>query len=207
MKRLSDMLAAAILLILLLPVFGLVALAIRCRMGMPILFKQERAGKDGHLFTLLKFRTMRSAPEACSSIQAVATDADRLTSLGRFLRRTSLDELPQLWNVLKGEMSLVGPRPLLPEYLPHYTASQFRRHEVRPGITGWAQVRGRNALSWEDRFALDVWYIENRSLALDLWILLLTIGTLFRPQGLRQEGQATMSPFVTDARRENRDAL
>ncbi len=172
MTRLRDILASLLGLTLLLPVLLLVAITVRLRLGSPVLFCQARPGLHGKLFTLRKFRTMR-IPRAGEEL--LATDAVRLTRLGRFLRSTSLDELPTLWNVLRGDMSLVGPRPLLPEYLPLYTARQMRRHEVKPGITGWAQVNGRNAISWEEKFELDVWYVDHRSFLLDLKILWMTV--------------------------------
>jgi lipopolysaccharide/colanic/teichoic acid biosynthesis glycosyltransferase len=180
-----------------LPLLGMTALAVRVGMGAPVLFRQIRPGLAGRPFTLLKFRTMRLGP---------GTDAERLTPLGRRLRRASLDELPELFNVLRGEMSLVGPRPLLPEYLPRYTPEQARRHEVRPGITGWAQVRGRNAIPWDEKLRLDVWYVDHRSTALDLRILALTAWQVLRCRGVNATGHATMPEFggrsdgETDAR-------
>lgn len=179
-------------LILLSPVLALVAAAVRVNLGGHVLFRQVRPGLGGHPFTIVKFRTMRDATDGHGRALA---DADRLTRFSRFLRSTSLDELPELWNVLRGEMSLVGPRPLLMEYLPLYTREQARRHEVRPGITGWAQVNGRNAISWEDKFALDVWYVDNRSFLLDLKILLITIRRVFVRHGINQAGQATAEKF------------
>lgn len=192
MKRLLDLLAAGLGLILLSPVLLIVALAVLIAMGRPILFRQTRPGRGGKPFDMLKFRTMR----ADSQGGGVATDAGRLTRTGAFLRRTSLDELPELWNILKGEMSLVGPRPLLMQYLTRYTPEQARRHDVRPGLTGWAQVNGRNALSWEEKFALDTWYVDNRSFALDLKILAMTAWQVIRPRGISAEGEATMSEFM-----------
>ena len=168
LKRLLDILAAFVALTLAAPAALAAAAAIRASMGAPVLFRQDRGGLHGRVFTLLKFRTMIDAHDAFGH---PLPDARRLTALGRFLRRTSLDELPQLWNVLRGEMSLVGPRPLLARYLERYDERQRRRHEVRPGMTGWAQVSGRNALSWEERFELDVWYVDHRGLALDVEIL------------------------------------
>lgn len=162
--------------------------------GPPILFRQARTGLDGRTFILVKFRTMLHSQHG-SGVGATASDAERLNRLGRFLRATSLDELPELINVLKGDMSLVGPRPLLPEYLPLYNANQRRRHEVRPGITGWAQVNGRNAISWEEQFELDVWYVDHQSLALDLKILALTVLKVFARADVTQPGQATREPF------------
>ncbi len=183
---------AAVLWILLAPVVVGVALAVWLRLGRPILFRQPRTGRHGHPFTLLKFRTMR---DAVGPDGHPLPDAERLTPFGQWLRATSLDELPSLWNVVRGEMSLVGPRPLLPEYLPLYSARQARRHEVRPGITGWAQVNGRNTVSWADRLEMDVWYVEHRSWMLDLRILWMTIGKVVRRDGIAQEGHATMERF------------
>lgn len=193
MKRLFDIVAAGVALVLLSPLLLLVAIAVRATMGNPILFRQLRPGLEGEPFELVKFRTMRRLTTADV---VPAEDEQRLTRLGRFLRASSLDELPELWNVLKGEMSLVGPRPLLMRYLPLYTPEQARRHQVRPGLTGWAQVNGRNALSWEEKFALDLWYVDNRSLLLDLRILLLTVWRVLRPSGIAAEGAATMPEFT-----------
>jgi lipopolysaccharide/colanic/teichoic acid biosynthesis glycosyltransferase len=162
-------------------------------MGKPVLFRQLRIGHREKVFTFLKFRTMTDVRDQTGKLLA---DEQRLTALGRFLRRTSLDELPQLWNVLKGDMSLVGPRPLLPEYLPRYTAFQRRRHEVKPGITGWAQVNGRNALTWEQKFELDVWYVDNCSIKLDLEILWLTLVKVIRREGINAIGSATMPEYM-----------
>ncbi|MCX7933982.1 MAG: sugar transferase [Planctomycetota bacterium] len=192
-KRLLDICVSFLLLLLCLPVFAAIALAIALAMGRPIFFQQPRPGKGGKPFLLLKFRTMS---EARDQKGCLLPDAERLTPLGRFLRRTSLDELPQLWNVLRGDMSLVGPRPLLMEYLPRYNAVQQRRHEVKPGITGWAQINGRNALSWEEKFALDVWYVDHRSLWLDIKILGLTLWAVVRGEGISAPGEATMPPFM-----------
>ena len=193
MKRLLDMLVAGFALVLLSPLLLAVAIAVRATMGSPVLFRQQRPGLEGKPFELVKFRTMR---RLTTGDVVPAEDERRLTRLGRFLRASSLDELPELWNVLKGEMSLVGPRPLLMRYLPLYSPEQARRHEVRPGLTGWAQVNGRNALSWEEKFALDLWYVDNRSLLLDLRILLLTVWRLLRPSGIAAEGSATMPEFM-----------
>jgi lipopolysaccharide/colanic/teichoic acid biosynthesis glycosyltransferase len=192
LKRLFDFAVAATLLLVLWPLMLLLALLIRWKMGPPALFRQQRPGRDGRPFVLLKFRTMKDAngPDG-----QPLPDAERLTPLGQFIRRTSLDELPQLLNVLRGDMSLVGPRPLLMEYLPLYNARQARRHEVRPGITGWAQVNGRNALGWPDRLEMDAWYVENRSFLLDLKILLLTVGRVLARSGISQPGAATMEKF------------
>ena len=183
---------ALVLLLLLLPVMLVVAVLVRFCMGPPVLFRQLRLGSGGAPFKLYKFRTMSRAVDGAG---APLPDAQRLTPLGVDLRRFSLDELPQLFNVLKGDMSLVGPRPLLMEYLPFYNARQARRHEVRPGITGWAQVNGRNALGWPERLELDAWYVENRSFLLDLRILLLTVGRVLSRSGISQPGEATMEKF------------
>ena len=191
-KRAIDLVGAGVGLVVTAPFFAGVAIAVRQDLGSPVLFKQERAGKDGALFTLWKFRTMRDAVDERGQPRP---DGERLTALGRLLRASSLDELPQLINVLRGEMSLVGPRPLLPRYLPRYSREQARRHEVKPGITGWAQVRGRNALSWEDKLALDVWYVEHQSLWLDVRILLETVAKVISRSGVSAAGEATMSEF------------
>jgi sugar transferase EpsL len=193
LKRLFDVLVAGALLIMLSPVLAAVAVAVVIWMGSPVLFRQQRAGLDGELFTILKFRTMTGASDPHGR---PLPDAQRITALGRYLRRTSLDELPELLNVLAGDMSLVGPRPLLAEYLPRYTEEQTRRHDVRPGITGWSQVNGRNALTWEEKFALDVWYVDHHSLRLDLRILRMTIAQVVSGEGLAHPGVATMEPFV-----------
>lgn len=192
-KRVFDLALALPALLLLSPLLLVVALAIRLRMGAPVLFRQPRPGLHGRPFDLLKFRTMTDVRDAHGRL---LPDADRLTALGRFLRRTSLDELPELWNVVRGEMSLVGPRPLLMDYLPHYDAFQMRRHEVRPGITGWAQVNGRNDQSWARRFELDVWYVDHRSFALDLRILALTVWKVLKREGISHCGEATMPAFA-----------
>ena len=172
--------------------FIVVALAIWINLGGPVFFRQQRTGLHGNFFKLIKFRTMSEAKSADGSVLG---DAARLTPFGKFLRRTSLDELPELINVLKGDMSLVGPRPLLPEYLPYYNTDQRRRHDVKPGLTGWAQVNGRNALSWEERFKLDVWYVENLSFGLDLKILAKTVGVAFSGAGISADDHATMPRF------------
>lgn len=191
-KRAFDFLAAGLLLCALAPVLLVLALLIRARLGGPVLFRQVRPGLRGRPFTIYKFRTMGMANDAAGQ---PLPDAQRLAPLGAALRRASLDELPQLFNVLRGEMSLVGPRPLLMEYLALYSARQARRHEVRPGITGWAQVNGRNATSWPERFELDVWYVEHQSFGLDLRILWLTLARVFSGAGVAQPGQATMEKF------------
>ena len=192
MKRAFDILVAGVCLIAIMPVALLVAAAILIGMGRPVLFRQSRPGLNGRIFTLNKFRTMSENRDAAGNLLG---DGSRLTSLGRLLRRTSLDEIPQLWNVLAGDMSLVGPRPLLIQYLPLYSESQRRRHEVRPGITGWAQVNGRNATTWEDRFRLDVWYVDHQSFWLDLKILALTALRVFSGSGTSNPGHATMPEF------------
>jgi len=193
LKRLLDLAVAAAGLLLSSPLLLAVAAAIRLRMGAPVLFRQVRPGLHGRPFEVLKFRTMS---EAAGPDGRPLPDAERLTALGRLLRRTSLDELPQLWNVLRGDLSLVGPRPLLMRYLSRYSPEQARRHEVCPGITGWAQVNGRNALTWEEKFRLDVWYVEHWSLALDLRILALTAWRVLRGAGVAQAGHATMPEFM-----------
>jgi sugar transferase EpsL len=177
---------------LLSPVLAAIAALVAVSMGRPILFRQHRPGLGGRPFTILKFRTMADSHDANGQ---PLPDAMRITRLGRFLRRTSLDELPELVNVLRGDMSLVGPRPLLSDYLPLYSQEQGRRHDVRPGITGWSQVNGRNALTWEEKFALDAWYVDNRSLRLDLRILRMTIGSVVKGEGIAHRGVATMEPF------------
>lgn len=191
-KRLVDVIVSATLLICLLPIILLTAIIIRLRLGSPVLFQQERAGKDGRLFYVQKFRSMTDARNADGDL---LPDEVRLTKTGKFLRASSLDELPQLINVLRGEMSLIGPRPLLAEYLPLYNVHQARRHQVRPGITGWAQVNGRNSISWEDRFNHDVYYVENYGLWLDAKIALLTIQKVFQRSGVSSENHATMERF------------
>jgi sugar transferase EpsL len=192
LKRAIDVAVAGACLLLLSPVLVVIALLIRWRMGSPVLFRQVRPGLHGRPFELIKFRTMRDGLERDG---ASVADARRLTRLGHRLRESSLDELPELWNVLKGEMSLVGPRPLLPEYLPLYSPEQARRHEVRPGLTGWAQVNGRNAIGWDQKFALDLWYVENHSLGLDLKVLVLTIAKVLSRHGIAAAGEATMPKF------------
>ena len=192
MTRLCDILVSLLGLTILWPALAVVAVAIRLSLGSHVLYCQLRPGLHGKLFTLRKFRTMRP-PRASEDL--LATDAARLTTFGRFLRSTSLDELPTLWNVLRGDMALVGPRPLLPEYLPLYTPHQMRRHEVKPGITGWAQVNGRNAISWEEKFELDVWYVDHRSFWLDLKILWMTVWQVVARRHIAADGHATMPPF------------
>jgi sugar transferase EpsL len=197
-KRLLDLLIAAPALLVLSPVLAPLALLVRIKLGAPVLFRQQRPGLHGRPFTMLKFRTMTEARDADGNL---LPDARRLTPLGRFLRVTSLDELPELFNVLKGEMSLVGPRPLLMQYLERYAPEQARRHEVRPGITGWAQVNGRNAITWEEKFELDVWYVDHQSPRLDLKILLLTLWKWVTREGISHPGQATMGEFMGEKAR------
>ena len=191
-KRFMDLAVALVLGVVLSPIIAVVALAVRLSLGSPVLFRQARPGVDGEIFTLVKFRTMRDAKDANG---ASLSDGERLTKLGRILRKTSLDELPEFANVIRGQMSFVGPRPLLEEYLPLYSPEQARRHQVRPGLTGFAQVSGRNALTWQDKFALDVWYVDNWSLRLDLLIIWRTIFMVLTGKGVAADGQATMEPF------------
>ncbi len=193
LKRCIDIVGAGLGLIVLSPVLAVVAVAVWIQMGRPIMFRQLRPGLNGQAFSMCKFRTMSNKRDDKGNL---LPDEQRLTSLGKFLRKTSLDELPELFNVLKGDMSLVGPRPLLMQYLERYTSEQARRHEVKPGITGWAQVNGRNAISWEEKFALDVWYVDNCSLSLDIKILAVTIWKVFRREGISAEGEATMPEFM-----------
>lgn len=192
MKRLFDIFLILISLPLLLPLLLIVAVLVRVKLGSPVLFKQVRPGLHGKPFTMMKFRSMTDERDEQGNL---LPDAVRLTKFGRFLRSTSLDELPGLWSVLKGDMSLVGPRPLLVEYLPLYSPEQARRHLVRPGITGWAQVNGRNAISWEQKFEYDVWYVDNASLALDIKIIFLTLKKVVVRDGISAEGEATMAKF------------
>lgn len=193
MKRLVDFLLSLFGLIVLSPVIVIVAWCIRRKLGSPVIFSQVRPGLGGKPFKMVKFRTMRDAFDADGN---PLPDSQRMTAFGSFLRASSLDELPELWNVLKGDMSLVGPRPLLMEYLPLYSPEQYRRHEVRPGVSGWAQVNGRNALSWEDKFKLDVWYVDNRSIWLDFKIIFLTLKKVVVRDGINAAGEATMSKFT-----------
>lgn len=200
-KRLFDIIASASGLIFLSPVFLISIYLIRKNLGEPVFFTQERPGKDGKPFKMIKFRSMRDAVDKDGN---PLPDSERLTPFGKKLRATSLDELPELWNVLKGEMSLVGPRPLLMSYLPLYNEFQNRRHEMRPGVTGWAQVNGRNALSWDEKFAHDIWYIDHYSFWLDMKILFLTVKKVFIKEGISAEGEATMPYFTgndTDAKK------
>lgn len=193
MKRVMDVFGAFASLAVLSPVLVLIAFVIWRQMGAPVLFRQTRPGLNGRPFQMIKFRTMLNATDLQGN---PLPDAQRLTPLGRFLRSSSLDELPGLWNVVKGDMSLVGPRPLLMDYLPLYSDEQARRHDVRPGITGWAQVNGRNAISWEEKFALDVWYVDNHNILLDLKIIWLTIRKVLVREGISAEGEATMTKFT-----------
>ena len=199
LKRVVDVVGAGLGLLILSPVLVVIAVAVRRRLGSPVLFSQERPGLGGRTFKIRKFRTMTDQRDAEG---ALLPDGERLTPFGRWLRSTSLDELPELWNVLMGQMSLVGPRPLLSEYLEHYTREQARRHEVRPGITGWSQINGRNDMSWEQKLDLDVWYVDNRSLWLDLRILLRTIWVTSTRRGVNLAGHATTVRFDEVARDE-----
>ncbi|QEZ44080.1 sugar transferase [Cupriavidus oxalaticus] len=197
MKRILDIVLATLALLLLATPLLLLALLVRARLGSPVLFRQTRAGKDGRPFELIKFRTMT---DACGANGELLSDGERITPFGSFLRRTSLDELPELWCVIKGDMSLVGPRPLPVAYLPLYSAEQARRHDVLPGITGWAQVNGRNSLNWEAKFELDVWYVDHRSVWLDIRILWLTVRTVLQRKGISAAGEVT-APFFTGSGR------
>jgi len=198
MKRLMDIAGALVALLLLSPVLLALFVMVRWKLGVPVLFRQVRPGVGGKPFKMMKFRTMTGERGADGEL---LPDEQRLVPFGQFLRSTSLDELPELFNVLKGDMSLVGPRPLLVEYLPLYSPEQARRHEVRPGVTGWAQINGRNALSWEEKFALDVWYVDNQSLWLDIKILLLTVLKVVKRDGISHDGEATMPRFVGSLKR------
>ena len=193
MKRLFDVVLAFIGLILLSPVLLIVSLLVRVKLGGPVFFTQVRPGLNGKPFKMIKFRTMKNSVDKSGNL---LPDAERMTDFGRLLRSTSLDELPELWNVLKGDMSLVGPRPLLMQYLALYSREQNRRHEVKPGVTGWAQVNGRNSLSWDDKFKLDTWYVDNRSLLLDVKILFLTVKKVIARDGISQVDNVTMEPFT-----------
>ena len=193
MKRLFDVIVAVLALVLLTPVMFALWMLVRSKLGTPAFFSQLRPGRHGRLFTLWKFRTMSDARDVRGFLQP---DAVRLTAFGRWLRASSLDELPELWNILRGEMSFVGPRPLLVEYLPLYSPEQARRHEVRPGLTGWAQVNGRNTLSWEEKFRLDVWYVDRRTWWLDLKIIVMTVVKVVGRKDIAAAGEATMRPFT-----------
>lgn len=193
MKRLLDIIGATVGLILFAPLIGVLWIGVRRRMGSPALFAQKRAGQEGRPFVLYKFRSMNNAKDKKGNL---LPDEERLTPLGQFLRRYSLDELPQLWNVLLGNMSLVGPRPLLMEYVPLYDERQRKRLAVKPGITGWAQIHGRNAISWEEKFAFDIWYVEHQSLWLDIKIIALTVWKVIKREGIAASGEATMPRFT-----------
>ncbi|MCF7478220.1 MULTISPECIES: sugar transferase [unclassified Vibrio] len=199
MKRLFDFCASLFGLVLLSPIIALVAWKIRKNLGSPVLFRQTRPGLNGRPFEMVKFRTMKDAVDSQGN---PLPDSERMTPFGDKLRNSSLDELPELWNVLKGEMSLVGPRPLLMQYLPLYSQEQARRHEVRPGVTGWAQINGRNAISWEDKFKLDVWYVDNRNLWLDIKILFLTVKKVFVKEGISADGHVTIEPFTGQSKQD-----
>jgi sugar transferase EpsL len=201
-KRLVDIAAASVLLVFLGPLLMVVCLGIRIALGSPVFFRQTRPGLNGVPFVLYKFRTMKDLRDGDGNL---LTDEQRMTGMGSWLRRASLDELPELWNVLKGDMSMVGPRPLLMQYLDRYTAEQRRRHEVRPGITGWAQVNGRNAIAWEEKFAFDVWYVDHCSFRLDCTILFLTLRKTMAREGINQPGQVTMEEFMGSPPRSSAD--
>jgi len=192
-KRIIDMFLSGVALLVLSPFFLVLAVLVRVKLGSPVLFSQERPGRGEKVFRMYKFRSMTDERDACGELLA---DAKRLTHFGRVLRATSLDELPELWNIFKGDMSIVGPRPLLVKYLPRYNARQRRRHEVRPGLTGWAQVNGRNAISWEQKFEYDVEYVERESFWFDLKIIFMTVGRVLHRSGINQEGSATMEEFM-----------
>ena len=192
MKRIFDLILILFSAPILVLIFLLVALTVRFKLGSPVFFKQRRPGLNKQIFNMIKFRSMTMKSDASG---VLLSDSNRLTRFGEFLRSTSLDELPSFWTVLKGEMSLVGPRPLLVEYLPLYSEKQSRRHEVKPGITGWAQVNGRNAINWDEKFDLDVWYVDNQSVWLDIKILFLTIKKVIMRDGISAKGDATMPPF------------
>lgn len=200
MKRIFDCIVSVFLLVVFSPVIILIALLVRLKLGSPVFFRQLRPGRFSRPFEMIKFRTML---DAVNPDGTQLQDKDRLTAFGSVLRSTSLDELPGLWNVVKGDMSLVGPRPLLMEYIPLYTESQMQRHDVRPGITGWAQVNGRNAITWEEKFDLDIWYVKNQSFWLDIWILLLTIKKVFLRDGISAEGEVTTQKFTGSRENEN----
>ncbi|AUO22179.1 sugar transferase [Pseudomonas sp. NPDC087814] len=192
-KRGFDLFASLLGLILLSPVIAIIAWNIRKKLGSPVLFRQVRPGRNGKPFEMIKFRTMRDAHDANGE---PLPDSQRMTAFGSFLRSSSLDELPELWNVVKGDMSLVGPRPLLMEYLPLYSVEQYRRHEVRPGVSGWAQINGRNAIEWEEKFKLDTWYVDNQSFWLDMKVIFLTIKKVLVRDGISAEGEATAPKFT-----------
>ena len=193
LKRIFDVVVSGIGLLVLAPLMGVIGIVIRMTIGQPVLFRQIRPGQGGVPFTLIKFRTMRNVLPGESALE---TDARRMTPVGSFLRKWSLDELPEFWNVFRGELSLVGPRPLLMEYLEKYSPEQKRRMEVKPGLTGWAQIKGRNAVSWQEKFALDVWYVDHRGFWLDLWILLVTLPVVILGRGVSAPGEATTKAFA-----------
>lgn len=193
MKRSFDLIAAIVLLVLLSPLLIILSILVRLTLGSPVIFRQPRPGQDGRLFNCLKFRTMTDSRD---DNEQLLPDENRLTMIGRFLRNFSLDELPELINVVAGDMSLVGPRPLLAAYIPRYSTTQMRRHEVRPGITGWAQINGRNALDWNEKFEMDVWYVDHQSFRLDMWILAKTVWQVLRQKGITKPGHATMPEFI-----------
>jgi lipopolysaccharide/colanic/teichoic acid biosynthesis glycosyltransferase len=192
-KRIFDIIFSIIILLLFSPLIVIIGLQVYRKIGRPVLFIQSRPGLDGNLFNMVKFRTMLNTVD---EKELLLDDSKRLTPFGKFLRSSSLDELPEFWNVIKGEMSIVGPRPLLVEYLPLYSNKQLRRHNVRPGITGWAQINGRNNISWEEKFDMDIWYIDNQSIWLDIKILLLTLKKVVERDGISKEGEATMTKFT-----------
>ncbi len=202
-KRAFDLLVSTIALMLLSPILVLIAASIKIFLGSPVLFRQKRPGLNGRIFELIKFRTMTAEIDSAGEL---LPDERRMTRFGRWLRSSSLDELPELWNIVTGDMSLVGPRPLLPEYLDVYSDEQNRRHEVRPGITGWAQVNGRNALTWEQKFEMDVWYVDNKSFWLDLHIIVMTFREVLFRRGISHESEATMSKFTGSDRQRQADS-
>lgn len=195
-KRLFDIVLSLLVIVLISPVLVVIFILCKIKLGSPVLFKQKRPGKDSRIFTLYKFRSMIDARDKNGNL---LSDEQRLTSFGRLLRKTSLDELPELFNILRGDMSFVGPRPLLVQYLPRYNKEQARRHEMKPGLTGWAQVNGRNAISWEEKFKLDVWYVDNWSLWLDLKIIIMTVIVVLKRSGISADGEATISEFMGSA--------
>lgn len=195
LKRFFDIIVSTIALLMLFPIIAIVAFKVRSKLGSPIFYRQTRPGLNGKPFEMIKFRTMRDAYDKFGN---PLPDSERMTQFGSFLRSTSLDELPELWNVLKGDMSLVGPRPLLMDYLPFYTENQYRRHEMKPGVTGWAQINGRNAISWDEKFLFDVWYVDNQSFYLDLKIILLTIYKVLKRDGISPDNEILMPRFDTE---------
>lgn len=198
-KRILDIISSLLAIIILSPLLAVTAVLVKTKLGSPVLFKQERPGKDEKIFTLMKFRTMTDERDENGEL---LPDEVRLTKFGKFLRSTSIDELPELFNILKGDMSVIGPRPLLVEYIPRYNEHQHRRHEVRPGLSGWAQVNGRNTVSWEDKFDMDVYYVDNYSLAMDVKILFMTVLNVLKREGISSETSATMEVFMGTSERE-----